>query len=133
MPGQPSERVIASCSFCLRPNTEVGTLVSGPGVYICDACVDICADVIRGHTAAAEQVPGAADQPPRRVAPWERDVPDDELLALLPRVAAAGQLASSALAEWVGKARSQGVTWARIGSALGMTRQAAWERFSGEE
>jgi hypothetical protein len=132
MPGQP-ERVIASCSFCLRPNTEVGMLVAGPGVYICDTCVDVCANIIRDHSAAGERAPGSADGPGRRVAPWEREVPDDELLALLPRVAAAGELASRALAEWVGKARNQGVTWARIGSALGMTRQAAWERFSGEE
>jgi ATP-dependent Clp protease ATP-binding subunit ClpX len=29
--------------------------------------------------------------------------------------------------------RERGVTWARIGEALGMTRQSAWERFSGEE
>jgi biotin operon repressor len=28
--------------------------------------------------------------------------------------------------------RDRGVTWARIGEALGMTRQSAWERFSGE-
>lgn len=31
------------------------------------------------------------------------------------------------------KARALGVTWARIGETLGMTRQSAWERFSGEE
>jgi ATP-dependent Clp protease ATP-binding subunit ClpX len=33
----------------------------------------------------------------------------------------------------VSKARARGITWARIGAAIGMTRQAAWERFSGEE
>jgi ClpX C4-type zinc finger len=120
------ERVIASCSFCLRPNTEVGKLVAGPGVYICDTCVVVCAEIVQSDSPAAE---------PRteRVAPWERDMRDDELLALLPQVAAAGRLADQALAEWVHKARRQGVTWARIGESLGMTRQAAWERFSGEE
>jgi hypothetical protein len=30
-------------------------------------------------------------------------------------------------------ARSLGATWAQIGAALDMTRQPAWERFSGEE
>jgi ATP-dependent Clp protease ATP-binding subunit ClpX len=30
-------------------------------------------------------------------------------------------------------ARSRGITWTRIGAALGMTRQSAWERFSGED
>jgi hypothetical protein len=29
--------------------------------------------------------------------------------------------------------RQRGMTWTRIGEALGVSRQAAWERFSGEE
>ncbi|MBW3641034.1 MAG: hypothetical protein KY451_14500, partial [Actinobacteria bacterium] len=29
--------------------------------------------------------------------------------------------------------RDRGVTWSRIGQALGMTKQSAWERYSGEE
>jgi hypothetical protein len=29
--------------------------------------------------------------------------------------------------------RRRGVTWARIGTALGIARQSAWERFSGEQ
>jgi hypothetical protein len=37
------------------------------------------------------------------------------------------------LTGWVRRARALGATWARIGEALGMTRQSAWERFSGEE
>lgn len=36
----------------------------------------------------------------------------------------------STLAEAVRLARKQGVTWAEIGSALGVSRQAAWERYS---
>jgi hypothetical protein len=30
-------------------------------------------------------------------------------------------------------AREQGCSWAEIGQALGMSKQSAWERFSGEE
>ena len=30
-------------------------------------------------------------------------------------------------------ARGQGCTWAEIGRALGMSKQSAWERFSGED
>jgi uncharacterized NAD(P)/FAD-binding protein YdhS len=33
----------------------------------------------------------------------------------------------------VADARRQGCTWAEIGEALGMSKQSAWERFSGEE
>jgi hypothetical protein len=113
------ERIIASCSFCMRPDTEVDTLVAGPGVYICNTCIDACAALAN-----------ARDRRGARIAPWERELSNDELLRILPQVAMAGALADHALAEWVRKARAQGVSWARIGAALGTTRQAAWERFS---
>ena len=29
--------------------------------------------------------------------------------------------------------RDRGISWTRIGQALGVSKQAAWERFSGEE
>jgi hypothetical protein len=35
--------------------------------------------------------------------------------------------------ELVGYCRSKGKSWTQIGQAFGMTKQAAWERFSGEE
>ncbi|MFB4318080.1 hypothetical protein [Actinomadura sp. 21ATH] len=34
------------------------------------------------------------------------------------------------LRSWVGEARRRGMSWDRIGEALGMRRQSAWERFS---
>ncbi|MGC8742843.1 MAG: ATP-dependent Clp protease ATP-binding subunit ClpX [Verrucomicrobiia bacterium] len=37
---------LTMCSFCGRTRAEVRKLVQGPGVYICDACVDICKAVI---------------------------------------------------------------------------------------
>jgi hypothetical protein len=33
----------------------------------------------------------------------------------------------------VAAARERGCTWAEIGHALGISKQSAWERFSGEE
>jgi hypothetical protein len=114
--------VVASCSFCLRPNTEVGTIVAGHGVYICDECVALCAQIIKGKPSGVPLI-----------APWEHDVPVEHILWSLPRVAAAGAQVEDNLLHWVQKARSLGATWASIGEALGMTRQSAWERFSGEE
>ena len=64
---------------------------------------------------------------------WERDLTDEELLAHLPRVAAPAEQVEQQLTGWVRKARSRGLTWTRIGEALGMTRQSAGERFSGED
>ncbi len=39
------------CEFCGRSENEVGKLISAPsGVCICDACVEICADLLYGET-----------------------------------------------------------------------------------
>jgi hypothetical protein len=110
------------CSFCLKPTHEVGTMVAGPGVFICDECVALCGQVIAAKPAVK----------PAKVA-WEWTTSDDNLLATLPKIAAAGGQVERQLALWVAEARSRGITWTRIGAALGMTRQSAWERFSGEE
>ena len=34
------------CSFCGKPQTDVAKLVAGPGVYICNHCIDLCNDII---------------------------------------------------------------------------------------
>ena len=114
--------VIAACSFCLKPSTEVGRLVAGPGVFICDECVALCTELIKGKPA-----------PGPHLAQWDQVTNVEEVLWNLPRVAAAGEQVERNLTGWVLKARAMGVTWARIGEALGMTRQSAWERFSGVE
>ena len=48
-------------------------------------------------------------------------------------MAAAEAQVESNLSRVVKRARALGATWAAIGTSLGMTRQSAWERFSGEE
>jgi ATP-dependent Clp protease ATP-binding subunit ClpX len=35
------------CSFCGKSQHEVVKLIAGPGVYICDECVELCKDIIR--------------------------------------------------------------------------------------
>ena len=113
---------IAACSFCLKPNTEVRRLVAGPGVFICDGCVALCAQLVDGPSSPTPHLPA-----------WEHAASVDEVLESLPRIAAAGAQVERHLTGWVRRARALGATWARIGEALGMTRQSAWERFSGEE
>ena len=34
------------CSFCGKAQESVRKIVAGPGVYICDECVDVCADIL---------------------------------------------------------------------------------------
>jgi hypothetical protein len=117
----------ALCSFCGKPNTQVANLVAGPGVYICDECVALC-QLIIGQSQSGSR-PGAVPQ--LRV--WELSDDLNAVLESLPRVARAADQVEQDLAGWVGRARELGATWARIGEALGMTRQSAWARFSGEE
>ncbi|MCZ7586298.1 MAG: ATP-dependent Clp protease ATP-binding subunit ClpX [Deltaproteobacteria bacterium] len=42
----PDETHNLTCSFCGKSQREVKKLIAGPGVYICDECVDLCNDII---------------------------------------------------------------------------------------
>jgi len=34
------------CSFCGKSQAEVKKIIAGPGVYICDSCVNVCKTII---------------------------------------------------------------------------------------
>ena len=38
------------CSFCGKSQRQVKKLIAGPGVYICDECIDLCNEIIAKHT-----------------------------------------------------------------------------------
>ena len=61
--------------------------------------------------------------------PWER-MSDAEVLATLPQILASAEQNVFFAQEWVEMMRERGITWAEIGRVLGVTRQAAWERFA---
>ena len=42
-----NEKKEVRCSFCGRTQDEVKRLIAGPNAYICNECVDICADLVR--------------------------------------------------------------------------------------
>lgn len=69
---------------------------------------------------------------PRSLQAWT-GLSDDELLAEMVPAHAAHEHVDRAVARHVAALRARGLSWARIGEALGMTRQSAWERFSGED
>lgn len=50
-----SENKKHRCSFCGKLEDEVGKLISGPGVYICDNCVGLCVNVIGGEISVANK------------------------------------------------------------------------------
>ena len=35
------------CSFCGKSKNETLKLIAGPGVYICDQCVELCNKILR--------------------------------------------------------------------------------------
>ncbi|NCC81136.1 MAG: ATP-dependent Clp protease ATP-binding subunit ClpX [Clostridia bacterium] len=39
------------CSFCGKPQEQVKKLVAGPGVYICDECIELCNEIIAEELA----------------------------------------------------------------------------------
>jgi hypothetical protein len=115
-----------NCSFCAKPSSAVAKVVAGPGVYICNECIQLCNDILKEEQQAPSP-PGT--QLPAR----EEAMTDEEILALLPRIASVSAQTDASLQRLVTVLRGRGVTWARIGAALQVTRQSAWERFSGEE
>ena len=34
------------CSFCGKSQKQVIKLIAGPGVYICDECIELCVEII---------------------------------------------------------------------------------------
>ena len=116
-----------NCSFCAKPSSAVAKVIAGPGVYICNECIQLCNDILKEEQQQASSPPGT--QLPAR----EEAMTDEEILALLPRIASVSAQTDASLQRLVTVLRGRGVTWARIGAALQITRQSAWERFSGEE
>jgi|BarGraNGADG00312_2_1021985.scaffolds.fasta_scaffold46938_2 ClpX C4-type zinc finger len=97
------------CSFCGKSETQVARLLAGAHGYICDDCVGSCVTIL----AASPPVP----------------LDGDSVLASLPACDAAVDAARDVLQRRVDQLRTRQVSWEQIGKALGVSRQAAWERF----
>ncbi|MCL1853502.1 MAG: ATP-dependent Clp protease ATP-binding subunit ClpX [Peptococcaceae bacterium] len=46
MPKYQDDKTQLKCSFCGKNQDEVKKLVAGPGVYICDECIELCNEII---------------------------------------------------------------------------------------
>lgn len=46
MAGRVEDRKQLRCSFCNKTQDQVRKLIAGPGVYICDECIEICSEII---------------------------------------------------------------------------------------
>ena len=55
---------LLKCSFCGKSQKQVQQLIAGPGVYICDECVELCNEIIEERLAeAGEETASAFDLP----------------------------------------------------------------------
>ena len=102
-------------SFCGKPDRQVGKLIAGPKVFICDACIGVCNKILEAMPAA--------------FAGWEAMTNEQLLESLKPSVATVDAV-RAVLQNQVEVLRKREVSWAAIGDALGISRQAAWERLS---
>ena len=105
------------CSFCGKDSASVKALIAGPHVFICDECVAVCNQCLGGEAV------------PVKNSDWDQ-YSNEQLLDLLGRSAAIADAAGDFLNRHVDALRKRDVTWEAIGKELGVSRQAAWQRFS---
>jgi ATP-dependent Clp protease ATP-binding subunit ClpX len=53
----PKYDSLLKCSFCGKSQEQVRKLIAGPGVYICDECVDLCNEILDEELFDASNVP----------------------------------------------------------------------------
>jgi ClpX C4-type zinc finger len=115
----PVSTNILYCTFCFKSQHEVRRLISGPfNIFICDECVELWTEYIAGRKAKSAKI-GSVEA-----------LPTERLLQRLQPIEDTLQGKSNQLQQVVDILRSREVSWAQIGTALGISRQSAWERFS---
>ena len=106
------------CSFCGRTWSPQKRFAGGMGALICVDCVDDYHRIM--HSAKT------GDEIARP--PWDL-MADQEVLDMLPKIVATSEQVDGFLHDWVRIIRARKTSWADIGAVLGVSRQAAWERF----
>ena len=118
----PARTRVYCCSFCGKRQTEVKCLIAGPGLFICDGCVRLCQEIIDRKGTGAE-----AQAAPNPLLP--ENAATEKLLSTLGGYNGAAERIDAAMQGIVDILREREVSWAAIGQALAVSRQAAWKRF----
>ena len=53
---------LLKCSFCGKSQKQVKKLIAGPGVYICDECIDLCNEIIEEELSESTRFPSTIFQ-----------------------------------------------------------------------
>ena len=64
MSEKPGSEKLLYCSFCGKSQHEVRKLISGPSVFICDECIELCNDIIREESQGDQAGKGARSDLP---------------------------------------------------------------------
>ncbi|KMY54934.1 ATP-dependent protease [Bacillus sp. FJAT-27231] len=64
------------CSFCGKTQDQVRKLVAGPGVYICDECIELCTEIVEEELGTEEEVEFKDVPKPMEI----RDILDDYVI-----------------------------------------------------
>ena len=70
------------CSFCGKSQEQVRKLIAGPGVYICDECVDLCNEILDEELFDSSAVPAATAVPPKQETTTKRRANSGKSLSL---------------------------------------------------
>ena len=54
------------CSFCGKSQEQVRKLIAGPGVYICDECIDLCNEILDEELIDAQGNPRHGAEPSKK-------------------------------------------------------------------
>ena len=60
------------CSFCGKSQDQVRKLIAGPGVYICDECIDLCNEILDEELVDGQGNPRHSHEPSRKATPAAR-------------------------------------------------------------
>ena len=58
---------LLKCSFCGKSQKQVKKLIAGPGVYICDECIDLCNEIIEEELSEASELQWTELPKPREI------------------------------------------------------------------
>ena len=58
---------LLKCSFCGKSQKQVKKLIAGPGVYICDECIDLCNEIIEEELAEPSELKWDSLPKPREI------------------------------------------------------------------
>ena len=58
---------LLKCSFCGKSQKQVKKLIAGPGVYICDECIDLCNEIIEEELSESTEVSFDSLPSPREI------------------------------------------------------------------